>query len=129
MFVSPEDWTSEALASAMTELRKRGLASPDDRPSLEPERPETIGREDRPDVYEFFGTYSNEDARLLLDAFVREDVGFTLDADRMGLADMSAFQAANGGTFGAGVGIAIGVHTDDCARAMEIRQRVFKIVV
>lgn len=84
--------------------------------------------EDRPDIYEFFGTYTNEDARLLLDAFVAEEIDFTLDVDKMGLADLSAFQAANGGTFGAGVGIAVGVHTDDGDRAMRIRQRVLKII-
>ena len=122
MFAAPDDWTAEALASAKAELRKRGFDSPGERP------PETEGHDDCPDIYEFFGTYPNEDARSLLDAFVSEDVAFTLDADKMGLADMSAFQAANGGTFGAGVGIAIGVHADDCDRAMEIRQRVLKIM-
>ena len=127
MFALPDDWTAEALDSAKAELRKRGLDRPSERSPSEPERPVVLD-DDRPDIYEFFGTYPNEDARLLLDAFVSEDVGFTLDADKMGVADMSAFQAANGGTFGAGVGIAIGVHTDDCDRAMEIRQRVFKII-
>jgi hypothetical protein len=126
MFASPDDWTSEALDSAKTELRKRGLDSLSDRPPLEPQRP--VEPEGRPGVYEFFGTYPNEDARLLLDTFVRENVSFTLDVDKMGLADMSTFQAANGGTFGVGAGIAIGVHTEDCDRAVEIRQRVFKIV-
>lgn len=126
MFTSPNDWTAEALDSAKAELRKRGLDSSGERPpSGSP--PEIDQRDDRPDIYEFFGTYPNGDARLLLDAFVSECVGFTLDVDKMGMADVSAFQAANGGTFGAGVGIAIGVHTDDCDRAMEIRQRVFKI--
>lgn len=129
MFASPDDWTTEAIDSAKAELRKRGLDSPSERHSRESERPDNHPEiDDRPDIYEFFGTYPNDDARLLLDAFVREDVGFTLDADKMGIADMSAFQAANGGTFGAGVGVAIGVHTDDCDRAMEIRQRVFRIV-
>lgn len=127
MFAAPDDWTAEALDSAKTELRRRGLHSPGERPpSGRP--PEADGRDDRPDIYEYFGTYPNKDARLLLDAFVSEDIGFTLDADKMGVADMPAFQAANGGTFGAGVGIVIGVHTDDCDRAMEIRQRVFKIM-
>jgi len=127
MFASPDDWTADALDSAKAELRKRGLDSLGERPpSGRP--PETAGRDDHPDIYEFLGTYPNEDARLLLDAFVSEDVRFTLDTDKMGVADMSAFQAANGGTFGAGVGIAIGVHTDDCERAMEMRQRVFKII-
>ena len=127
MFASPDDWTAEALDSAKAELRKRGLDSPSERPPSGCP-PETDGRDNRPDIYEFFGIYPNEDAQLLLDAFVSEDVGFTLDVDKMGVADMSAFQAANGGTFGAGVGVAIGVHTDDCDRAMEIRQRVFKIL-
>jgi len=126
MFASPDDWTAEALDSAKAELRKRGLDSPIESPPPEPQRPVAFD-DDHPDIYEFFGTYPNEDARLLLDAFVSEDVRFTLDVDKMGVADMSAFQAANGGTFGAGVGIAIGVHTDDCDRAMEIRQRVLKI--
>jgi len=85
--------------------------------------------EHHPDLYEFFGTYPNDDARLLLDAFVKEEIDFTLDVDKMGLADMSALQAANGGTFGAGVGIAIGVHTEDCDKAMEVRLRVLKIVL
>src|ERR1051325_3462866 len=125
MFASPDDWTAEALDCAKAELRKRGLNSPGERDSLEPTLADSFPEtDDRPDTYEFFGTYPNEDARLLLDAFSSEGVGFTLDVDKMGLADMSAFQAANGGTFGAGVGIAIGVHTDDCDRAIEIRQRV-----
>jgi hypothetical protein len=37
--------------------------------------------------------------------------------------------AATGGTFGAGVGIAIGVHIDDYDEAMAIRQRVLKIIL
>ena len=128
MFASPDDWTAEALDSARTELRKRSLDSPAERQSFEPEPDNNSETDDRPDIFEFFGAYPNEDARLLLDAFVNEDVGFTLDADKMGLANMSAFQAANGGTFGAGVGVAIGVHTEDCDRAMEIRQRVLRIM-
>jgi len=126
MFASPDDWTAEALDSAKAELRTRGLDSPSERPPPAPERPVAFD-DDRPDIYEFFGTYPNEDARLLLEGFVSEGVGFTLDVNKMGVANISAFQAANGGTFGAGVGIAIAVHTDDCDRAMEIRQRVLKI--
>ena len=84
---------------------------------------------DRPDVYEFFGTYSNEDARLLLDAFISDDIDYTLDVDKMGIQNMSAIQAAYGGTFGAGVGMAIGVHFDSCDEAMVIRQRVLKIML
>jgi hypothetical protein len=85
--------------------------------------------EDRPDVYEYFGTYSNDDARKLLDAFVEAEVAYTLDVDQMGIVTMSAVQAASGGTFGAGVGIAIGIHRDDVERAMALRQKVLKIVV
>ena len=131
MFASPDDWTAEALDTAKAELQKRGLDSRSERPPLEPKRPELERppkQDDRPDIYEFFGTYSTKDARLLLDAFVSEEVDFTLEVDKMGVADVSAFRAANGGTFGAGVGLAIGVHTDDCDRAMEIRQRVLKII-
>jgi hypothetical protein len=128
MFASPDDWTPEALDCAKVELRKRGLDSPGERPPAD-RPPDAEEGDDRPDIYEFFGTYSNEEARLLLDAFVNEGVGFSLDMDKMGIADMAAFQAADGGTFGAGVGVAIGVHTDDCDRAMEIRQRVFKIML
>lgn len=84
--------------------------------------------EDRPDIYEYFGTYPHYDARLLLDAFVSQDIDFTLNADEMGIRNMSAFEAVNGGTYGAGVGIAIGVHVDDCDKAMAIRQRVLKIM-
>lgn len=124
MFASPDDWTPEALECAKAELRKRGIDIPGEGPPLEPE----AERDDRPDIYKYFGTYSNEEARVLLDAFVKHDIDFTLDVNSMGLADMSAFRAANGGTFGTGVGIAIGVHIDDCAKAMEIRQRVFKIL-
>jgi hypothetical protein len=90
--------------------------------------PETDERDDRPDIYEYFGMYSNKDARLLLNAFVSGDIDCTLDAHKMALADMSPGQAAFGGTFGTGVGVAIGVHTDDCERAMENRQRVLKIM-
>lgn len=59
---------------------------------------------------------------------IAEEIEFTLDPARMGIQDMSAVIAANGGTFGAGVGIAIGVHVWDCDRAMEIRQRALKIL-
>jgi hypothetical protein len=85
--------------------------------------------EDRPDVYEYFGTYANHDARRLMDAFVDAEVDFTLDADKMGIGTMSAVEAAYGGTFGAGAGIAIGIHTDDVERAMALRQKVLNIVV
>ena len=123
MLASPDGWTAAALESAKAELRKRGLDDPGEPPPAVPER-----REDRPDIYKYFGTYPNFDARRLLDAFVREDIDFTLDTGKMGLADIPAVRAAYGGTFGTGVGIAIGVHIDDCAKALEIRQRVLKIM-
>ena len=129
MFASPEDWTAEALNCARAELRKRGLDCPGERSPLVQEPSETVDRGERPDVYEYFGTYSNEEARLLLEAFVSGGVDYTLTVDRMGLVNMSAFQAANGGTFGAGVGIAIGVYADDCGKAIESRQRVLKIMI
>jgi uncharacterized protein YceK len=124
----------EALDSAKAELRKRGFDSPSGYQPPESEHPDVAfdrcpEKEDRPDIYEYFGTYPNSDARLLLDAFVSGDIDYTLDMDKLALADMGAVRAAYGGTFGASVGIAIGVHADDCARAMEIRQRVFKIKV
>jgi hypothetical protein len=122
MLASPDDWTAEALASARVELEKRGLDTPSERP------PKTGACEDCPDIYEYFGTYSTGDARLLLDAFVDGAINYTLEVDKMGIQNMSAFQAANGGTFGAGVGVAIGVHANDCDEAMTIRQRVLKIV-
>jgi hypothetical protein len=84
---------------------------------------------DRPDVYECFGTYANADARTLLDAFLEADIRYTLDVNKMGIEDMSAIAAANGGSFGRGVGIAIGVHADDLEEAMNIRQMVFKIML
>jgi hypothetical protein len=123
MFKSPDDWTTEALDFAKAELRKRGLEGPGEPPPVIPER-----REDQPDIYEYFGTYSNEDARLLLDTFIGAEIDYTLDVDKMGLANMSPFRASIGGRFGMGVGIAIGVHTNDCDRAMEIRQHVLKII-
>ena len=52
-----------------------------------------------------------------------------MNVDEMRLAEMSAFQEAYGGTFGTGVGIDIGVRADDCEKAVEIRQRIFKIRV
>jgi hypothetical protein len=136
MFASPDDWTTPALECAKAELRKRGFDNPGERPPFEPERPdlgfgsppETDERDDRPDIYEYIGTYSNKDARLLLDVFVSGDIEYTLDLHKMALADMSPDQAAFGGTFGTGVGVAIGVHTDDCDRAIEIQQRVLKIM-
>jgi hypothetical protein len=91
--------------------------------------PETDERDDRPDIYEYFGMYSNRDARVLLDAFVSGDIEYTLDVHKMALADMSLAQAAFGGTFGTGVGVAIAVHTDDCERAIEIQQRVLKVML
>ena len=126
MFASPQDWTAEALESAKVELRTRGLDSPGERPPLEPEFPEPGG--ERPDIYEYFGTYSNSDARLLLDAFVKEGIAYTLNVDTMGIQNQSALYAANGGPFGRGAGIAIGVHVDDCDEAMTIRDRVLKII-
>lgn len=42
-------------------------------------------REDRPDIYDYFGTYPNGDARLLLDAFVSGDIEFTLHVDNGGI--------------------------------------------
>ncbi len=83
--------------------------------------------EDRPDVYEEIGTYSNDDARILLDAFVAAGISYTADVDKKGMENMPPFLAAFGGTFGTGVGIAIRVHVDDLEDAMKIRQRVFKI--
>jgi hypothetical protein len=136
MFAAPEDWTSAALECAKAELRMRGFDNPGERPPLESERPdwesggppETDERDDRPDIYEYFGVYSNKDARLLLDAFVSGEIEFTLDMHKMALADLSPAQAVLGGTFGTGVGVAIGVHTDDYERAIEIRQRVLKFM-
>jgi hypothetical protein len=129
MFASPEDWTTAALEAAKVELRKRGYDNPGERPPPEPERPdfvfgyspETDEREDHPDIYEYFGMYSPKDARVLLDAFVSGEIEYTLDMHKM---DLSPGQAAFGGTFGTGVGVAIGVHMDDFERAMEILQRV-----
>ena len=83
---------------------------------------------DRPDIYECIGTYPNSDARSLLDAFVEAGIRFTLDLDKMGIESMSPVQAAFGGTFGAGVGITIGVHLDDLEKAMRIQEKVMKIV-
>jgi len=85
-------------------------------------------KENRPDVYEYFGTYPNDDARRLLDAFVGSEIDFTLNGDEMGIQNMSAIQAASGGTCGRGAGIAISVHVDDLERSMAIRQRVLKIL-
>lgn len=59
MFESPDDWTAEALDSAKAGLRKRGLDSPGELPPIETDQPEE--GDDRPDIYEFFGKYSNED--------------------------------------------------------------------
>lgn len=126
MLASPDDWTPEALDAATAELRKRGVKLRSEPPSSGPPLESDEGP-DRPDIFEFFGTYPNSDARVLLDAFVQEGVEFTLNGDKMGAAGMTAAQAAHGGTFGAGVGIAIGVQVEDIERAMEIRQRVFRI--
>ena len=84
--------------------------------------------EDRPDIFYFFGTYPNDDARRLLDAFVSGGIEYTLHTDRMGIRNMSPGQAATGGTFGSGAGIAIGVHIYDVEEAMAIRLRVLKII-
>jgi hypothetical protein len=136
MFAAPEDWTTAALECAKAELRKRGFDNPGERPPPEPERldwvfggsPEADERDDRPDIYEYFGVYSNKDARVLLDAFVSGEIEFTLNVHKMALADMLCGQAAFGGTFGTGVGVAIGVHIDDCKRALEIEERVLKFM-
>jgi len=85
-------------------------------------------RNDRPDIYQYFGTYSNADTRLLLDAFVSGNIDYTLYLNERGIQDMPTIQAASGGTFERGGGIAIGVHVDDCDEATKIRQRVLKIV-
>lgn len=84
--------------------------------------------DDRPDIYEYIGTYLNGDARTLLDAFVNAEIEYTINIDMMGIENMSAARAALGGTFGAGAGIAIGVHIDDLDEAMSIRDRVLKIL-
>jgi hypothetical protein len=138
MLASPEDWIPAALECAKAELRKRGIDNPGESPELEPERPDWVfgsppetdddERDDRPDIYEYFGKYSNKDARLLLDAFVSDEIEYTLDVHKMALADLSPGQAAFGGTFGTGVGVSIGVHTDDFERAMKILERVLKIM-
>jgi hypothetical protein len=60
------------------------------------------------DGYEDFGTYSTEDARRLLDAFVNSEIDFTLNPDQ--------------------TGIAIAVQAEDMEQAIEIRQRVLKIL-
>jgi hypothetical protein len=100
-----------------------------DRPRYEAELEDEDERAERPDIYDYLGTYSNEDARLLLDAFISAGIDYTLNVNEMGVRDLSALQASQGGTFGAGIGIAIGVHTDDCQKAMMIRQRVLKIML
>lgn len=79
------------------------------------------------DVYEVFGTYPNDDARRLLDAFVANEIDFTLNAEEMGLRNLSAGLAVYGGNFGNSAGITIGVQIDDWERAMVLRQRVLKI--
>jgi hypothetical protein len=82
----------------------------------------------RPDIYEFIGTYANSDARTLLEAFMGAGIDYTLDIDKIGLENMSPVQAAFGGTYGAGVGIAIGVQIDDLDEAISIQQQVLKIL-
>jgi hypothetical protein len=83
---------------------------------------------ERADIYEYIGFYENHDARRLLDAFVERGIEFTLDINQMGIETMSAVSAAHGGTFGAGVGLAIGVQVDDLEEALVIREKVLKIL-
>ena len=79
------------------------------------------------DRYEYFGIYPNFDAKLILDAFVKNNINFDIHVDDSQIREMHPLQAAYGGTFGQGVGIAVLVHVDDIDEAMRIQQQVLKI--
>ncbi len=84
-------------------------------------------KEDIKDVYDFFGLYSSSTAKLILDAFVKNEINFDINIDDSRIKNMTPLQAAYGGTFGQGAGIAISVSSDDLDEARRIQQQVLKI--
>ena len=79
------------------------------------------------DQYENFGVYPNCDAKLILDAFVANNISFDIHIDDSEIKKMSPVRAAYGGTYGQGVGIAISVHVNDINKAMIIQRQALKI--
>ena len=79
--------------------------------------------------FEYFGTYPNWDAEPLLEAFEKNDIRFECAVDASHLKAMNPLAGQHGGSFGNSAGIAIAVHIEDVDRAVEIRQKVFKIEV
>ena len=79
--------------------------------------------------YEHFGTYQNWEAKQLLNAFDQENIRFDFAEDAREMKNAGKFMAQSGGTFGAGVGLAIYVHPQDVERAVAVRGRIFKIEV
>lgn len=85
--------------------------------------------DDAKDAYEHIGTYSNSDAKTLLDAFAKHGIRFDVAVDASRLKAMTAAEAYTGGTFGQGTSVAIAVHADDAEETGRILQRIFKIEV
>jgi len=75
------------------------------------------------------GTFSTQDARLLLDALVAEDIPFSVEENSDAMRNMGVFAAANGGLCGHGCGVSICVKTEDEAKVSEIRSQVLKIEI
>jgi len=75
--------------------------------------------------YEYFGTYRNADARVLLDAFTECDIRFELEIDDSAIRNMSPIKMLLGGTFGTGSRIAVSVHKEDFEEADNIRKELF----
>ena len=76
--------------------------------------------------YEYFGTFRNADARLLMDSFLERDICFDAEVDDSAIKNMSPIQMFLGGTFGTGSKIAVSVHPDDMEEADKIRKELFE---
>ena len=80
------------------------------------------------DNYESIGTYTNSDARVLLDAYEHEKVRFLVAVDDSLLKGMDPV-TARFGRYGQGTGVAISVLKEDREKAFRICHNVLKIEV
>lgn len=79
--------------------------------------------------FEYLGTFSTHDARLLLDEFMKQDIPFYLAEDASGIRRLDPVTAANGGTFGTGSGVAVFTKPADGPRIAAVYKKVLKIEI
>ena len=79
--------------------------------------------------FEYLGTFSTHDARLLLDEFMKQDIPFSLAEDPSGIRRLDPVTAANGGTFGTGSGVAVFTKPADGPRIAVVYKKVLKIEI